>query len=139
MADAPAMPYGKCVTTTRFEGWRRFSRTMENVQSMYDYYSAIAKLDKQPQEYQFAVFMHNIGPKGIQLYQVLSFEDREDKKDVKCITKKLDEHIIGELNVIYERYQFNNRCQQDGETIDTFVAVLIKLRKMCEILCKCIT
>ena len=144
MEDAPAIqePAVPCPTVNvspppglkdggdLVEQWKMFK-------SMYDYYSVIAKLDKQPQEYQFAVFMHTIGPKGIQLYKVLSFEDGEDKKDVKLITTKLDEHIIGELNVIYERYQFNNRCQQNGESIDTFVAALIQLCKTCEF-CDCL-
>ena len=72
------------------EEWKMF-------QSMHDYYSVIVQVDKQPQEYQFTLLMHTKGPKGIQLYKVLPFDDGEDEKD--------------ELNVVYEWYQFNNRCQ----------------------------
>jgi len=112
------------------EQWKIFKAS-------YGYYAVIAQLSKQPRDYQYALFMHTIGPKGIQLYKVLTFEDDEDEQDVDLIMKKLDEHIIGELNVIYERYQFNNRNQQEGESIDKLVSALMKQTKTCEF-CDCL-
>ena len=47
------------------------------------------------------------------------------------IIKKCDEIIVGETNVIYERYLFNNRKQEEGETVDHVVSSLQKLAKSC--------
>jgi hypothetical protein len=43
----------------------------------------------------------------------------------------MDEHLIGEVNEIYERYIFNKKVQRKGETIDAFVTVLHDLAKNC--------
>ena len=43
-----------------------------------------------------------------------------------------DRYCIGETNVTYERYVFNQRVQQPGESIDDFVADLRKLANNCQ-------
>jgi len=41
-------------------------------------------------------------------------------------------HCVGEVNVVYERYLFYKRKQENGETFDSFVAELRKLVKTCD-------
>ena len=52
------------------------------------------------------------------MYNGLPFETEEDKKDMEKILDLMETYCIGELNVIYERYVFNNRNQATDETID---------------------
>ena len=42
-------------------------------------------------------------------------------------------HCIGKTNIIYERYKFNNRSQEQTESIDTYVTVLRTLAETCEL------
>ena len=124
------LPPPACLkSTTDCEEWKLFK-------SMFENYSVIQQLDKQTKEYRHAVFMHSVGPKGIQLYNGLNFAEGEDPKDVSLIIKKFDEVIIGLVNVIYERYVFNNRCQEEGESLDSYVNALRKLAKSCKF-CNC--
>ena len=41
-------------------------------------------------------------------------------------------HCVGEVNVVYERYVFYKRKQENGETFDSFLAELRRLVKTCE-------
>ena len=50
---------------------------------------------------------------------------------MKWSWKKLEEFGVGETNEIYERYQFNKRDQESGESIDSYVASLRTLAKTC--------
>jgi len=54
-----------------------------------------------------------------------------DKTNVEKIIEAFNRHWIGETNVTYERYVFNQRIKQLSESIDDFVADLRKLAKSC--------
>ena len=41
-------------------------------------------------------------------------------------------HCIGKTNIIYERYKFNNRSQEQTESIDTYVTALRAPAETCE-------
>ena len=115
------------------EQWKLFK-------SLYKSYAVLAQLNKQSKEYKSATFLYtiaSIGSVGVQLVNSLQFEPGEDEEDVDLIIKKLDAVIIGKTNVIYERYLFNNRVQQDDESIDRYVSDLIKMAKSCDF-CECL-
>ena len=44
------------------------------------------------------------------------------------VLEKLEVFCVGETNEIYERYQFNKRDQESGESIDSYVASLWRRR-----------
>ena len=83
----------------------------------------ITQLDKHPKENQKEIFLHVIGVTGLKLYNSIVFTAFEDEDGVKLII------IIGQGNVIYESYWFNNWKQNDDETIDSYVGDLRKLAK----------
>ena len=122
-------PKGLSDTGELAEEWKIFK-------TMYENYSILAQLERQSKQYRLATFMYTIGPRGVQLISSLHFEDEEDKEDVKLIVKKLEEVIIGQTNVIYERYVFNNRSQKPEETVDQYVSDLVKQAKNCDF-CEC--
>ena len=47
------------------------------------------------------------------------------------VAKKLGEYFIPKRNVIFERVQFNQRVQLEGENVDSFVTSLHKLAENC--------
>lgn len=62
----------------------------------------------------------------------LKFDTEEDKRDIDkvYVITALDTYCIGQTNVIYERYTFNSR-NQEQETIDACVAELRTLANTC--------
>jgi hypothetical protein len=51
---------------------------------------------------------------------------------VSKIIEAFERYCIGETNVTYERYRFNGREQQPGESIEDFVADLRKMANTCQ-------
>ena len=78
-----------------------------------------------------------LGPKGLQIYNSITYNQGEDENDVALIIEKLENIIVGQTNVIYERYVFNNRNQREDENIDSYVAELRRLSKTCQF-CDCL-
>ena len=62
----------------------------------------------------------------------MEFASDDDREDLEKVGEAFQRHCIGEVNVTYERYTFNRRVQDVGETFDTFVADLRRLAKSCE-------
>ena len=52
--------------------------------------------------------------------------------DVKTIIEHFDRFIIGELNITYERFIFNKRKQEEGESFELFQADVQRLMKSCK-------
>ena len=59
----------------------------------------------------------------------LPFENEEDKHIMSTIVELMERHCIGQTNVIYERYCFNKRNQESGESFDTYLTALRTLAK----------
>ena len=62
----------------------------------------------------------------------LSFQlSEEDKKKYDVVLTKFQGHFIKRRNVIYERMKFNQRIQQEGESVESFVTDLYALSETC--------
>ena len=83
-------------------------------------YVVISRLDIQSQDYQTAMLLNSIGTDALKVFNGFVFAPNETR-DVSNILRKLDEHIIGQLNETYERYRFNCRNQTPGEAVDAFI------------------
>ena len=102
----------------------------------YEIFEKIVDLDKKDASYQCAMFLNTVGPKGLAIYN--SFDLTEDEKDnLKLIKEKFETYIIGETNETYERFTFNKRDQNEGESIDSYVSVLRDLSQTCNF-CECL-
>ena len=55
----------------------------------------------------------------------------DQKKEYGTVTKSLTEYFIPKRNVLFERVQFNQRVQLEGENVDSFVTGLHKLAEYC--------
>ena len=64
------------------------------------------------------------------------FDNPEDRNDLCKIIEKFDQYTIGELNEMFERYNFNSRNQEDNESIEAYVTALHTLAITCNF-CDC--
>ena len=58
--------------------------------------------------------------------------NEEDGGNFKVDQERLSRHFVKQRNPIYERARFNQRSQQQGETVDAFVTALHTLAEHCE-------
>ena len=58
------------------------------------------------------------------------FKATKKKADINKVLELWANHCIGKTNIIYERYKFNNRLQEQTETIDTYITTLRALASL---------
>jgi len=105
--------------------WKRFKGQWHN-------YVIAAKLDREDKACQAAIFLACIGTEAYDVYTTLEFDAADDRRDPDKLIEVFDRHFIGELNEVYERYIFNKRQQEAGESFDTFLGDLRRLVKSCK-------
>ena len=111
------------------ENWKLYKQQWQN-------YQIVAQLNKQTEEYRIALFLYSIGPKAVKTYNSFDLSD-EDKRNLDAIIVAFDKYAIGETNETFQRYLFNKRDQQEGESIDQCVAELRILAQSCNF-CDCL-
>ncbi|KAK3723357.1 hypothetical protein QZH41_002823 [Actinostola sp. cb2023] len=111
------------------ENWKTFKQMWQN-------YAVITNMRAQTEEYRIVLFLHCIGPDALRIYNGFDFATEEEQKSLENVIQKFDQYAIGELNETYERFQFNDRNQKPGESIDSYVTALRNQSKTCNF-CKC--
>ena len=104
--------------------WKRFRRVWSN-------YEIASRLVKQPKDERTATLLTCLGADALEIVDGLNFSNEEERSDIDVVLGKLEAFCVGETNEIYERYQFNKRDQESGESIDSYVAALRTLAKTC--------
>ena len=104
--------------------WKRFRRVWLN-------YEVASRLVKQPKEERTATLLTCIGADALEIVDGLNFANEDERKDIDVVLEKLEVFWVGEINEIYERYQFNKGDQESGESIDSYVAAVHTLAKTC--------
>ena len=56
----------------------------------------------------------------------------EDSKKYSVVIGKFESHFVPRRNVVFERAKFNQRRQEDGETVDAFIMDLYRLAEFCD-------
>jgi uncharacterized protein YerC len=105
--------------------WKRFHGQWQN------YVIKATKIDKEDADRQVAIFRACIGSDAYDIYTTLEFESEDDREKPDKLIEAFERHCIGEVNEIYERYVFNKRQQQPGESFDAFLGDLRRLMKTC--------
>lgn len=92
----------------------------------FDMYLVAANItdDKQKR----AVLLYVAGPSVQKIFKTLS----ETGTDFKTAVDKLDEYFQPQKNVIFERYVFKNARPTSGESIDSYITVITRLRQLAE-------
>ena len=105
--------------------WKRFKGQWTN-------YKKAAKLNHEEKDCQAAIFLACIGADAYEIYTTLEFANDADRDDPDKLVEAFERHCIGELNEVYERYLFNRRQQEAGETFDVFIGDLRRLVRTCQ-------
>lgn len=106
------------------ENWKLFKQKWKN-------YATITQLGKQPVDHQVALLLHTIGDDALRIYNGFTFDTDDNTRSVDEILAKFDSFAVGEANECYERFIFNNRNQQAGETFEQFLTAIRVLIKSC--------
>ena len=124
MSNVP-LPHKLSVKGNLTKNWKHWKKVWEA-------YEIVTELTKRESNYRVATFITCIGPEALQIHLGLPFANDEEKNDIAVVMKLWDDYCIGKTNVIYERYKFNNRNQDQYESIEEYVTVLRSLVETCE-------
>ena len=72
------------------------------------------------------------GLDALYLFDSLPFATEADKSDLKKTLGYLEDHFVGKANVSYERFIFNTRGQQEGETFPQYLAAIRQQASLCD-------
>ena len=86
-------------------------------------YELVTRLNEQTDEFRVAAFITYIGPKALAIHNGLPFQSEDEKKNLAKILELWETYCLGKMNIVYERYRFNNRNQDAGESIDTYASI----------------
>ena len=89
------------VGNSKYENWKIFKKRWNN-------YTLLTKLSGKANDIQVALFENSLGDDAMRIYE--SFDINEERK-TKDIIEEFDKYISGTKNIIYERYIFNIRNQ----------------------------
>lgn len=93
--------------------WKLFKRRWEN-------YTLLSGLGEKPRAYQVALLENNLDDDAMRIYEGFDFDTPSAERTTAQILAKLETYAVGEENETYERFIFNHRCQEEGETFDNF-------------------
>ena len=89
------------------------------------------KIDKEEGIVRVAHLINVIGKEAQGLYEMFDLSE-ENQKDIAKVLEAFEARCVLVTNVIYERYMFNKRAQDAGESIDHFITDIIKLAEHCQ-------
>lgn len=98
---------------------------------IWDSFELVSGLNQRPNKFRVATFVTCIGSDALDIYNGLPFDQDEQKEDIDVVLQLMEKYCIGETNTIYERYVFNNRSQDNGESFDAYVSNLRQLASSC--------
>jgi hypothetical protein len=82
---------------------------------------------------QRSIFLVSVGAKTYKLIRSLVAPEEPKSKSYEELAKLVQDHYQPKPSVIVERFKFNTRCQQQGETIPIYSAELKRLSENCEL------
>ena len=91
---------------------------------VWNAYETVTNNKSRGSEFRVATFITCIGPAALDTHEGLPFKDDDERNDIDTVLKLWDEHCVGKVNVIYERYKFNGRDQKEHETIEQYITAL---------------
>ena len=115
--------FGKKDEYNESEDWRHY------VERLNHFFEANEITDDAKQR---SIFLVSVGAKTYKLIRSLVAPEDPKEKSYADMAKLVQEHFKPKPSVIVERFKFNTRGQQQGETISVFLAELRRLSENCE-------
>ena len=115
--------FGKLDEYNETEDWRHY---IERVNHFFEA-NEITDPDKRR-----SIFLVCVGAKTYKLVRSLVATEDPKDKSYEYLAKLLQDHFMPKPSAIVQRFKFNTRSQQPGETIAMFLAELRHLSEHCE-------
>ena len=106
------------------EKWKRFKRAWNS-------YSLATGLDAKTEKVQVATLLTVIGEEAREVFATFTWEEAEDNSKINKVLTKFEQYCQPRRNVPFERYRFNRRMQEPGESYDQYRTALLKLAEGC--------
>ena len=91
------------------------------------------ELNKKSEAVQVATLLTVIGEEARDMYSTFTgWEDEGDKAKIKAVLAKCAQYCQPRKNIPFERYRFNRRMQEPGESYDQYCTALRKLAESCD-------
>lgn len=108
---------------TRPEEWSKWIKRFER-------FRIASGLELQAEENQVNTLIYTMGDEAEDIITSLQLTE-EEASQYNTVKNKLDAHFVVRRNVIFERAKFNQRQQEQGETVDSFITSLHCLSEHC--------
>ena len=110
----------------RGDNWLLFKRT-------WQIYEQATGINKQEGPVRVAHFLNVIGREGVQMFDTFTFDEasHESADNLDHVLAKYESRCLPQRNETYERYLFNKREQEPGESIDQYCTALMRLSEYC--------
>ena len=95
-------------------------------------YALITKLEEEDPKFRFAVLIQCFSAETITLVESLPFEDESHRMQVDKVLELLENHFVGEVNEIFESFNFFTRQQRVSETNTAYIAEVRRLEATCD-------
>ena len=105
------------------EDWRHY------VEPLNHFFEANEITDAAKQR---SILLVSVGAKTYKLIRSLVAPEVPKDKSYVDLAKVVQDHYKPKPSVLVERFKFNTRCQQQGETISVFLAELRRFSENCE-------
>ena len=106
------------------EKWKKFLLAWKN-------YTLAMKLDKEEEPVQVATLLTVIGEEARDVYSTFEWTDEADAVKIEPVLHKLGEYCEPRRNIPFERFRFNRRVQEPGETYEHYRTELKKIAESC--------
>ena len=107
------------------EKWKKFRLGWTN-------YALATELNKKSEAVQVATLLTMIGEDARDVYSTFDWSDEGDKTKMTPVLQQFADYCQPRKNVPFERYRFNKRAQEAGESYDQYKTALRKLAEGCE-------
>ena len=108
---------------SRKEEWPKWSRRFERFRQA----SGLAKGEEESQINMLIYAMRDQADHILNSFKLSTTQLNQ----YHTVKKKFDGHFVIRRNVIFERAKFNQRRQEEGETVDSFITALHALAEHC--------
>ena len=112
--------------TQAAEKWTKFKRAWKN-------YALATEISKKSEDVQVATLLTVIGEEAREVYSTFTdWTNPGDDNKLGPVLDKFESYCQPRKNVPFERYRFNRRAQETGESYDQYCTALRKLATGCD-------
>ena len=97
----------------------------------FERFILVSGFSSKTEEIRVATLIYTMGPKAEEIFNSFSLSS-EDSKKYAVVLEKFRLYFEPKKNIIFKRALFNQRLQEEGETVNNFITSLYSLAVDCE-------